>query len=272
MANIETSFIPEQGGTYQYGARRSYAATIFSVFITVLSIGATVYVWWARRQELQKVERYAAQLESTEKNFDMAKIGVLAQLDSRINLARDMFNKHSMPSLVIDYLSDHTVSSIKWNQFSYKKMAPDAKLTAEGIPPGDTLELSGEANGYAALYVQLAHFRAQRDVILYTELSSFHIDPRTGIVAISMRLVLRPNYATFAAARARAAAAAAAAPVTDTTAPTTIIPPVATTTPAAAPAPRPATVTPAATQPATTPAPTSTKAAPIKPAVTPVGQ
>lgn len=265
MANLETSFIPEQGGTYQYGARRSYAATILAVFVTVLSIGATVYVWWARRQEELKVEQYAAQLQSTEKNFDLGKINELAQLDTRINLARDMFNKHSMPSLVIDYLSDHTVSSIKWKQFSYKKMVPDAKTSPEGVPAGDLLELSGEANGYAALYLQLAHFRQQRDVILYTELESFHIDPRTGVVAIAMKLVLRPTYATFATVRARAAAQQASAPTENT--PPVPLPPVQ-----APVVTSPATTTPVIAKPATTTAPTSTKAAPIKPAVTPVGQ
>lgn len=265
MANIETSFIPEQGGTYQYGARRSYAATIFAVFVTVLSIGATVYVWWSKHQEQLKVDKLASQLQGTEKNFDLGKIGELAQLDKRINLARDMFNKHAMPSLVIDYLSDHTVSSIKWRQFAYKKMVADAKPSAEGIPAGDVLELSGDALGYGALYQQLAHFRAQRDVILYTELSSFHIDPRTGVVAIVMRLILRPNYATFATVRARnAAAAGASAPAPQ--APATVapvIPPVATP-------PAPVIVTPPPVKPAA--AATSTKPAPIKPAVTPVGQ
>jgi hypothetical protein len=267
MANIETSFIPEQGGTYQYGARRSYAATIFAVFVTVIAIGATVYVWWALRKEKLAVEKYAVQLQSTEKNFDFDKIATLAQLDKRINLARDMFNKHSMPSLVIDYLSDHTVSTIKWKQFTYKKMVPDAKASPDGVPAGDTLELSGDAMGYGALYQQLAHFRSQNRVILYTELSSFHIDPRTGVVAITMKLVLRPTYATFATVRERMAQAEATPPVE--------------TTPAAAPAPvdiAPPVPAPAVTKPTTTtptaPATTTKTVTPpiTRPAVTPVGQ
>ncbi|HXK38368.1 MAG TPA: hypothetical protein VJ579_04860 [Candidatus Paceibacterota bacterium] len=271
MANIETSFIPEQGGTYQYGARRSYAATIFAVFITVIAIGATAYVWWALRAEKRKVDAYAAALQSTEKNFDLDKIATLAQLDKRINLAREIFNKHSMPSLVIDYLSDHTVSSIRWTQFSYKKMVADAKASPEGVPAGDTLELTGEAIGYGALYQQLAHFRAQNRVILYTELSSFHIDPRTGVVAIAMRLVLRPTYATFATVRERAAASeapvAAPAPAAAPAAAPVIITPPTQVTPVA---PKPATTTPAQTSPSTT---TKPAVAPItKPAVTPVGQ
>ncbi len=274
MANIETSFIPEQGGTYQYGgARRSYAATIFAVFVTVIAIGATVYVWWAKRQELQKAEVLAAQLQGTEKNFDLGKISELAQLDKRINLARDLFNKHSMPSLVIDYLSEHTVSSIIWRQFSFKKMVPDAKPSADGVPAGDTLELTGDANGYAALYQQLAHFRTQRDVILYTELSSFHIDPRTGIVAITMKLVLRPTFATFATVRARTAAEAAPpAPVNE---PQIVPTPVATTSvPAIAPVTPPAPVTKVApTVPATTTTVSkSTTTAPAKTTVTPAAQ
>lgn len=270
MANIESGFIPEQGGTYQYGARRSYAATIFAVFVTILAIGATVYVWWAKRQEMLKVTQYAAQLESTEKNFDLGKINELARLDERINLARDMFNKHSMPSLVIDYLADHTVSSIKWNQFAYKKMVTDAKANPDGTPAGDVLEISGDAVGYAALYQQLAHFRMQRDVILYTELQSFHIDPRTGIVAISIKLVLRPTYATFATMRSLNAAAAAPSVVnTPVAPPPTDVQPIA---PTPAPAQAPAAVAPVTPPVVTQPAPTSTKAAPIKPAVTPVGQ
>lgn len=273
MANNETSFIPEQGGSYQYGARRSYGATIFAVFVTILSIGATVYVWWAKQKETRNVAKLATQLESTEKNFDLGKIDELAQLDRRINLARDMFNKHAMPSLVIDYLSDHTVTSIKWRQFAYRKMAADAKASPDGIPAGDTLEISGDANGYAALYQQLAHFRSQRNVILYTELTSFHIDPRTGIVAIAMKLVLRPTFATFATVRANSAAvdgASVTLPAVSTPAPAPApATPAAATPPAVTPA-KPA-VTPSATTTVTATS-TSTRTAPVKPAVTPVGQ
>lgn len=38
MANIETSFIPEQGVTYQGGSPRSTIATVFSVVVTVLAL------------------------------------------------------------------------------------------------------------------------------------------------------------------------------------------------------------------------------------------
>jgi hypothetical protein len=208
MPNIETSFIPEQGVTYQ-GARRSTVVTVFSVLVTILALGATAGVWWLERVEKTEVATLREKLSAAESQFDMAKIERLAQFDNQINLAREMFNKHSMPSVMLDYLARNTVASIKWKQLKFSRMQGGAEKAGDpGFPgaTGDILELTGETvlgTGYGPLYKQLMHFRAQTDIVQQVELQSFRIDPRTSIVSIQMRLILRPSFATFATVRAR---------------------------------------------------------------------
>ncbi len=248
MPNIETSFIPEQGVTYQ-GARRSTVVTVFSVLVTVLALGATAGVWWLERAEKAEVQRLDVQLSTMESQFDMAKIDRLAQFDNQINLAREMFNKHSMPSVMLDYLARNTVASMKWKQLKFTRAQSGAAKPADassGGPTGDILELTGETalgSGYGPLYRQLTHFRAQSGDIQSVELQSFRIDPRTNIVSVQMRLGIRPSLATFATVRDRSGSSATTQTNTEApVVPVTVNPPIA----------------PPPSQPQISPTPTST--------------
>lgn len=248
MSSMDTSFLPEQSTqpVYQYGARRSPIATIIAILAIVLAILATGAAWYLRTREEANVADIATRLQSTERQFDMGKIGELASLDQRLNTARDMFNKHAMPSLVLDYLAKHTVSSLHWTQFSYTRAG------TSGASSGDMLSLSGESlNGYNALVDQLQEFRGPNcaGVVTSVDLQSYHIDPRTNVVSLSMVLTLSPSFATFQTVRnqqlsqAAATVSAAPAPVPTAAAVPNLIPD-AQSVPAVAPAPRPAVTAP----------------------------
>jgi hypothetical protein len=190
MANFETSFIPEQGATYQGGSRRSIVATVFSIIIAVIAVGLSAYSWWIQRQEELKVKQLNTELTRLEEGYDIEKIAMLGRLDKRIALAKDMFSKHPMPSLIIDYITDNTVSTVKWKSITYTRATAD-----EGS--GDTVELSGEGVGYSALVQQLNQFRAKATEISKVDLKSYRMDPRTNTVSIQMTLSIKPTFATF---------------------------------------------------------------------------
>lgn len=194
MANFETSFIPEQGGSYQGGSRRSVVATVFSIIITLIAIGLSVGAWWLNKQEETKVKDLQVNLDNMEAGLKIDKIEKLDALDKRIKLANVMFNKHPMPSMLIDYLAENTVSTVKWKSISYTRGVLSDSA-------GDVLDLSGEGLGYDSLLQQLTQFRKFSNQITKVELKSYHIDPRTNIVAIQMGLTINPNYATFSTYR-----------------------------------------------------------------------
>lgn len=196
MANFETSFIPEQGSSYQGGSRRSIVATVFSIIIALTAMGLAFGAWWLQTQEEKKVKNLEAEISNMEERFDIDKIAMLNKLDKRINLAKEMFTRHSMPSVLIDYLSDNTVSSVKWKSISYTRGAA-AESTS------DTIDLTGEGLGYPSLLQQLSQFRTRANEITRTELKSYSIDPRTNIVSMQMTLSVNPNFATFGTLRSR---------------------------------------------------------------------
>ncbi len=196
MPNFETSFIPEQGATYQGGSRRPVVAMIFSILITIIAIGLCAGAWWLQKQEEKKVQNLTAEIKSMESRFDIDKITMLNSMDKRIKLARDMFNKHPMPSVLIDYITDNTVSNIKWKSISISR----GTLTEA---TGDTVELAGEGIGYFSLIQQLAQFRNNSSEVSKVELRSYHLDPRTNIVSLQMTLTIKPNFATLESVRAK---------------------------------------------------------------------
>lgn len=154
-----------------------------------------------------------------EEKINFGKISQLSQLDKRISVARNMLNDHAMPSVLLKFLADNTVSSVKWGQFKYSRMvtAPKTGGAADAAnTPGDTIELSGTTalgSGYGPLYQQVSRFRSQTDVVQSVDLQSFQIDPRTGVVTMQIRLVVKPTYATFGGVRSRTTPVASAATV-----------------------------------------------------------
>lgn len=194
MANFEKSFIPEQGVTYQGGSRRSIVATVFSVIIIITAIALSGYIWWQQKQQESKVKKLEAEIASMESGFDINKIAMLGKLDKRINIAKDMFSKHPMPSLIIDYITDNTISTVKWKSVAYKRASQD-----EGA--GDTVDLSGEGIGYSSLVQQLNQFRSKTNEISKVEIKSYRMDPRTNVVSFQLVLSFRPTFATFETVR-----------------------------------------------------------------------
>jgi hypothetical protein len=231
MANFETSFIPEQGATYQGGSRRSIVATVFSIIIAIIAVGLSGYSWWMQRQEEAKVKKLEAEIVSMESRFDIDKIAMLGRLDKRINLAKDMFSKHPMPSLIIDYITDNTISTVKWKSISYTRATAE-----EGS--GDTVELSGEGVGYSALVQQLNQFRTKATEISKVDLKSYRIDPRTNTVSIQMTLSIKPTFATFDTVRQKNITATGQDVITNE-----VVQPIV---PTPAPAPTPAIIQPKA--------------------------
>lgn len=206
MPNFETSFIPEQGTTYQSGAKRSTVATVFSILIILAGGGLSGWVWWQERQELTKVKNLESELSSMESRFDISKITELGSLDKKIAIAKGMLDKHPMPSMLIDYVAENTVSSIRWKQMAYTRGGVVATAGESNEVGGDAIDLTGETTGYSPLYQQLDHFRTKCKEITSVELKSFSIDPRTNVLSIQMRLVVNPNYATVATLRAKSTA------------------------------------------------------------------
>lgn len=209
MPNFETSFIPEQGTTYQSGAKRSTVATVFSILIILAAGGLSGWVWWQERQEIAKVKALESELSSMESRFDIAKISELGALDKKISVAKGMLDRHPLPSMLIDYISENTVSSIRWKQIAYTRSGGASKAGETGGASGDSIDLTGETNGYSPLYQQLDHFKTKCKEITSVELKSFSIDPRTNNLSIQMRIVVNPNYATVATLRAKSTADAA---------------------------------------------------------------
>ncbi len=202
MPNFETSFIPDQGTTYQGGSRRSAPAAIFSIVIVLAACAFTAYAWWLQREESNKVKNLEAQLSSMESQFDISKITQLGVLDKKIEFAQGMLNKHPLPSMIIDYLAENTVASIKWKQINYTRNGETANA-GDTKAKGDSIDLVGESIGYSPLYQQLNHFRTRSHEITSVQLKSFSIDPRTNLLAISMTIIINPNYATVATMRAK---------------------------------------------------------------------
>lgn len=103
----------------------------------------------------------------------------------RADIVRQLLNSHVSVSPILKFLSDNTLSSIMYSDFSYGK---DAK----GVI---AVKLSGEAPTYSALAYQREVFRGK------TELSSFDITEvglsSFGTVSFKLTLIFTPSYLSY---------------------------------------------------------------------------
>jgi hypothetical protein len=188
MANqFETAFIPQQPILRVEGAPRPSEpvnlALVLSlvVFFVTIAVGVGVYLY--RAQVDKRVVQKTVQLQEAEKDFNIDEITTYKRIDSRLSLAKKLVDEHIISSVAFDLLESSVAQNVGLTALSFTK---DAK--------GNSIDLSGQAPSYAAVYFQIESWRAMRSKITSVEPSPMSLEEKTGIVTFSVKLTVDPKY------------------------------------------------------------------------------
>lgn len=143
-----TSFIPKKPvavPTAGYG--RSSGPRIMTligmfVFLASILLGAGVYLW-----KVQINSSIVAQIESLKKSraeFDNDTLAAATRLNERINVAKNLLDKHKAPSEALELLEDTTLVTVRLKNFTYATQA-DGTIKISG---------AGAANGFKSVILQ----------------------------------------------------------------------------------------------------------------------
>ncbi|MFH1979055.1 MAG: hypothetical protein ABII97_01555 [Patescibacteria group bacterium] len=204
-----TSFIPKTSPQRNYASAGDMGTGVgffvkLGIFLFVLSAlffgGSYVY----EKIVIQQIEDLSVSLERAKAAFDPALVSEIEKITRSIPIAKDLLDKHRIPSKVLDVLEDLTMKDVGFTSFNYAyeipggtdtrnisnlpfapegaiSMSPDAKYTAK---------IEGEAKNYTVLAQQSLVLESSDKIEDFT-FSDFVLT-QEGNVSFSLNIVF--NY------------------------------------------------------------------------------
>lgn len=142
---VSTSFIPKEALTQQKARSGGMGLfSLISLIIFILSLIAAGGAFAYQNYISGQLAKNKAQLETDKGAFDPATIQELVRMDSRIEQAKQLLNKHVAPSAIFDFLSQKTLQNVQFTSFQYS-------LNNDGTA---MIQLDGTTDTFATIALQ----------------------------------------------------------------------------------------------------------------------
>ncbi len=127
---FQTSFIPKKPVAIT-GQRQSSGMNFFllvSVVVFLISLGLAGYVFLEKKLLIQKIASDQNTIETNKSGLtsDSATIESLVELNSRINVAKDLLNRHIAISPIFNFLQQATLKNVRFRSFNFASAGKDA--------------------------------------------------------------------------------------------------------------------------------------------------
>lgn len=191
--SLKFSFIPKSSfGKEESFIERKRPRSIVEFIATasfILSIIAFSVLYFYNLSITKQITEKQKEITSVE-SYDQASVAKAVAFRTRVSLAQQLINAHLAMSPIFNFLTQNSLNSIYYDQFSFKK-------------EGDTwtLSLTGEAPSYSSLAYQTDILRENINSNKSKELSSFDVYDVTltkyGTVSFSLKATFAPNYLSY---------------------------------------------------------------------------
>ncbi len=185
---FQTSFIPKASLTAPTQPRRRGAITFLMffgmvVFFTSVALALGSYVWLKILTNQSK--QLASDLAANEKAFEPNTIEEYVRLDSRIDNAKKLIDKHISLSSFLDLLGRETLKTISFADFKYL-----------ADPSGDiSVEMAGRGASYNSVAFQAKEF-GKIVPLKNPVFANLDLDPQ-GRVIFKLNMDLDPTLISF---------------------------------------------------------------------------
>lgn len=183
---FQTSFIPKaplaQSQSVAPRGSRSFFLMFSFLFFVINIVLAGAFFAYSKFYLTENKNNIAANLEKNIKAFEPDTIKKYAELDSRIDTARSLIDKHIAVSYFLDFLSLETLKSVSFSDLKYD-LSQDGKAT---------VLMNGVASSYNAVAFQSAVFGKNsnlKDMIF----SNLDLD-KAGNVVFNLSMKVDPSF------------------------------------------------------------------------------
>lgn len=194
---IKTSFIPKQ--SLKVERNESVRKTTFGVvnaaaaIILIVAILAAAGIFFFEQFTRASIENKRESLDRARAAFQPETIRELSRLDSRLLVGSSLLATHVAPSQLFDFIEQETLSSVRFNDFTYGEAGPGRVM----------LSMSGQARSFNAVALQSDAFGKSE---LFSEVifENLNID-EIGSVVFNFSAVVNTNEIAYDSLRARSA-------------------------------------------------------------------
>lgn len=127
---FQTSFIPKKPVSVLAPSRHGGMNLFFliPVIIFVISLVLAGYVFFSKKVLMQKIILDQKTIETNKNGLTLDSITIesLVELDSRINTAKDLLNKHTSVSPIFNFLQKATLKNVSFKNFNFTSLGKDA--------------------------------------------------------------------------------------------------------------------------------------------------
>ena len=184
----QTSFIPKKDYLRDKKTNKTYAglATVVAgvIFVAMVFIAAGVFFY--EQFLVSEIGKNSAILEREKGNLDVETIQKLAELDKRIESAKEILDKHISLIPLFELLEKNTLKTVSFDNFNFA-------VEKDGI----TLDMDGIADSYTAVALQSDIFGKNKNIVepIFSNLGvNFNGDVTFTVLAkIDPRVVLFRN-------------------------------------------------------------------------------
>ncbi len=179
---VKTSFIPKASLKVERAETKAKSpvalVNVITGLILVMAILSAGGIFAFERYSLQAVQSKQQSLERSRAAFEPATIKELSRLDTRIGAGKTLLKSHVAVSVLFDELEKRTLSSVRFNNFSYS--IADSTHTL--------LSASGEATSFNAVALQSDAF-SKSAIITEPIFSNVNIS-KTGTILFDFTAVI----------------------------------------------------------------------------------
>lgn len=183
----QTTFIPRKSLVKESVDREKPVGIflIISVFIFAVSIlgGAGVFLY--EKKLTNDIASASESLKRAQGAFEIPTIENLKLLGRRIEMSKNLIQKHTVVSPVFELLQEETLKSVRFNKFEY----------TNDLKGSINVDLDGEAKSYETLALQSSQF-AQNKNIKSNVFSNINLDEK-GNVIFKVKLTLDPSTTSY---------------------------------------------------------------------------
>lgn len=160
---------------------------LVSALFFVASLFAAGGAFLYQRYLLTSIASKSDTLQKAENAFDPSTIQDLVRLDSRMNNAETLLQKHVTTLEIFDFLSQQTLQNVQFTSFAYTL----------GQGGGAQINMSGVADGFATVALQSDQFGAASKLLKNVVFSGIAVDSN-GHVAFDVKADIDPSILSYA--------------------------------------------------------------------------
>ncbi|MDB5224513.1 MAG: protein of unknown function with transrane region [Candidatus Adlerbacteria bacterium] len=159
-----------------------FIGVLFFVASLICAIGVFGYEHYLKSSIASK----AATLQQDQEAFGKNAISDLVRLDTRINQAKSLLNKHIASSAIFNFLQEHTLATVQFTTLEYK-------LNNDGTA---SISLDGVGATFSSVALQSDQFGATK---AFKDIIFSKINPdTTGRILFNVKAIILPDMITYA--------------------------------------------------------------------------